>query len=71
VYCPDNLPTVIKQLRTASGKSRTRVAADLDISERTLYRLETQETPLPRRWVLTFAAYYGVTPEDIEDGVAA
>jgi transcriptional regulator with XRE-family HTH domain len=65
------LPNAIKELRTLSGKSRTRVAADLDISERTLYRLETRPTPLPRRWVLVFAAYYGVAPEDIEDGVAA
>ena len=62
---------MIKQLRTASGKSRTRVAADLDISERTLYRLETRETPLPTRWVLTFAAYYGVDPSVIENEVAA
>ena len=65
------MPNAVKALRIASGKSRTRVAADLDISERTLYRLETRETPLPTRWVLTFAAYYGVDASVIENGVAA
>jgi transcriptional regulator with XRE-family HTH domain len=63
----------IKALRIAAGKTRAQVAADLDISERHLHRLETSEEPLERRWVLAFAAYYDVPPEEIEngDGVAA
>lgn len=55
----------IRRLRIAAGKSPAQVAADLGISERTVYRLEAQPV-LPRRWCLAFATYFGVTPEEIE-----
>lgn len=58
----------ILRLRRLAGKTRAQVAADLDISERHLQRLESQETPLSRRWVLAFAAYYGVEPDAIANG---
>lgn len=54
----------ISYLREQSGKTRAQVAADLDISERHLYRLETQTEPLARRWELVFAAYYGVDTKE-------
>jgi transcriptional regulator with XRE-family HTH domain len=56
----------IKRLRSAAGKSRAQVAADLGISERHLYRLESGQSPISRRWCLAFAAYFGVEPEEIE-----
>lgn len=58
----------IKRLRIAAGKARSEVAADLDISERHLQRLESGDSPITRRWILVFASYYGVAPEAIEDG---
>jgi DNA-binding XRE family transcriptional regulator len=63
------LSVSIKTLREQAGRTRQQVAADLDISERHLYRLENQG--LERRWVLVFAAYYGVPPEAIENGGGA
>lgn len=58
----------IKELRDATGKSRASVAADLNMSERHLYRLETGTSPLRRVLALGFANYYGVPLEQI-DGV--
>lgn len=59
----------ILQLREGTGKSRAQVAADLNMSERHLYRLERGKTPLRRVLALSFASYYGVNPDQI-DGVA-
>lgn len=58
------MPT-ITELREASGRSRARVAADLDMSERHLQRLESGTSPLRRIHVLAFADYFGVKPEEI------
>lgn len=55
----------IKELREAAGKSRSRVSADLAMSERHLYRLETGRVPLRRVLALAFAAYYGVSVDEI------
>lgn len=56
-----------KDLRDFSGKSRAKVAADLGISERHLYRLEMGAVRLLRRHRLMFAAYYDVDPDEIGD----
>ena len=55
----------LKQLRTAAGKSRAGVAADLNMSERHLYRLENGGS-LRRVLVLAFANYYGVPADEID-----
>lgn len=62
----------ILELREAANpkKSRARVAADLNISERHLYRLETGKSPLRPIVALAIASYYGVPVEQI-DGVKA
>lgn len=59
------MPTV-QELREASGKSRARVAADLDMSERHLQRIESGRQPLRRVLALAFANYYGVKPQQID-----
>lgn len=56
----------LKALREQTGKTRAQVAADLDMSERHLYRLETGRTPVRRLVALAFASYYGVDPAEIE-----
>lgn len=56
----------IKELREAAGKSRSMVSADLAMSERHLYRLETGRVPLRRVLALAFATYYGVPVDEIE-----
>lgn len=63
------MPTIL-QLREAANpkRSRARVAADLNISERHLYRLETGKSPLRPIVALAIAAYYGVDANEI-DGV--
>jgi transcriptional regulator with XRE-family HTH domain len=62
--------TALRQLRADTGKTRAQVAADLQISERHLLRLEKGDTPLRRRWALAFAAYYGVEVDDIDEARA-
>lgn len=57
----------IKELRERSEKTRALVAADLDLSERHLYRLETGRTPLRHVLALAFANYYGVSVKTIDD----
>lgn len=57
----------IKELRERAGKSRSIVAADLDLSERHLYRLETGRSPLRHVIALAFANYYGVSVKSIKD----
>ena len=59
------MPT-IKELRKAKNLSRTRVAADLDMSERHLHRLETGQSPLRRVLAHAFADYYGIPVEKID-----
>ena len=59
----------IEQLRESSGKSRARVASDLSMSERHLYRLEKGRSPLRRVIALALANYYDVQLEEI-DGIA-
>lgn len=62
------MPT-IKELREATKRTRTRVASDLDMSERHLSRLENGETPIRRVHALAFANYYGVAPDSIDGQV--
>lgn len=59
------MPT-LKTLRDEKGLSRAKVAADLDMSERHLQRLEAGNTPLRRILAFAFADYYGVDIEDID-----
>ncbi len=54
------------ELRSKTGKNRAQVAADLDMSERHLYRLETGKSPLRRMLALAFANYYGVPLDQID-----
>jgi transcriptional regulator with XRE-family HTH domain len=61
----------LKELRTASGKSRAEVARDFEMSERHLLRLEHGETKLRRIHALAFARYYGVPMDDIDEWRAA
>lgn len=56
----------LKELREATGRSRARVAVDMDMSERTLSRLESGETPIRRVHALAFAGYYQVDPATID-----
>lgn len=67
--------STITELRDATGKSRARVASDLNMSERHLYRLENGKSPIRRILAIAFASYYGVAVESIDgqvqDGVAA
>ena len=56
----------LTQLRERTGKTRARVAAELDMSERHLYRLEKGDSPLRRITALAFAEYYGVPVDEIE-----
>lgn len=58
--------TALKDLRLATGRSRSAVAADLDMSERHLYRLENG-APLRRTLALAFAVYYGVPVDEIDE----
>lgn len=58
----------IQELREAAGKSRARVAADLNMSERHLYRLEKGRSPLRRVLAVAFASYYDADIDSI-DGV--
>lgn len=57
----------LEELREGTGKSRARVASDLNMSERHLYRLEKGKSPLRRLLAIAFASYYGV-PVDSVDG---
>jgi transcriptional regulator with XRE-family HTH domain len=59
--------TPLRELRETHGKSRARVAADLDISERHLYRLESGKSPVRHVLAVAFAAYYGVPVEAIDE----
>lgn len=60
----------LKELREAVGKTRAQVAADLDMSERHLYRLENGHTPLRKIHAVAFARYYGVDVADITEAQA-
>jgi len=66
-YCPD---MTLRELRTQAGKSRARVAGELEMSERHLYRLEHGVTPLSRALALLFADYYGVPVDEIDEAPA-
>lgn len=56
----------LEQLRKQTGRSRARVAADLDMSERHLQRIESGKQPLRRVLALAFANYYAVPVEKID-----
>lgn len=60
----------LKELRIATGRSRAKVAADLGMSERHLYRLENGLSPLRKIVAYRFASYYGVTLDEIEEMAA-
>ncbi len=66
---PNSHRSKLEALRGARDLSRSKVAADLDISERHLYRLERGETKLRRRWLLAFASYYGVDADSLRGNV--
>jgi DNA-binding XRE family transcriptional regulator len=57
-------------VRVRAGKSRAEAAAELDISERHLARLENGKTPLRRMHALAFAEYYKVDVDDIDEVAA-
>jgi transcriptional regulator with XRE-family HTH domain len=59
--------TRLEELRKRAGKSRAQVAADIDMSERHLLRLEHGVTPLRRMHALAFARYYDVPVDDIDE----
>lgn len=59
------------ELRRATGKSRAKVAAELDISERHLLRLETGKSRLTRLQALGFAQHYRVEVDEIDEAGAA
>lgn len=61
----------LKELRSATGRSRAKVAADLKMSERHLYRLENGLSPLRKITAYRIANYYGVKVDDIEEARAA
>ena len=61
----------LKELREATGRSRAKVAADLGMSERHLYRLENGVTPLRKIQAFRFAAYYGIKVDEIDEARAA
>lgn len=56
----------LKELREKTTKSRAKVAADMEMSERHLYRLETGASPVRRIVAVAFASYYGVGLDDID-----
>lgn len=58
--------TALKEIRIAAGRTRAAVAADLDMSERHLHRLENG-APLRRTLALAFAVYYGVPVDEIDE----
>jgi transcriptional regulator with XRE-family HTH domain len=60
----------LKELRAAKKKTRAQVAAELNMSERHLLRLETGKTPLRRMHALAFAEYYKVNVDDIDEAAA-
>lgn len=55
----------LKELRETRQLSLERVAADLEISERTIRRHEDGTTPLRLIHLKAYADYYGVAPEEI------
>lgn len=63
------MPT-LKELRDGVGHTRAKVAADLGMSERHLYRLENGVTPLRRVVAFRFARYYGVKVDEIDEARA-
>lgn len=63
MYCPGMQS--LDALRKSTGRSRARVAADLDMSERHLQRIESGRQPLRRVLALAFANYYGVEVDEI------
>lgn len=56
----------LEHLRKQTGRSRARVAADLDMSERHLQRIESGKQPLRRVLALAFANYYEISVEEID-----
>jgi transcriptional regulator with XRE-family HTH domain len=64
------MPTLL-ELRKAVGRSRARVAADLEMSERHLYRLEAHKVPLRHVLALAFSRYYDVPVTEIAEAEEA
>ena len=62
--------TKIKQMREERGLTVSQIAAELDMSERQVFRLEGGETPLRRVHLLALAEVYGVSPAELEDAAA-
>lgn len=64
-------PTRLQEIRKELGISRSHVARELDISERTVYRLERGVSPVRRVYLTAFAELYGVDVSDLAREVAA
>lgn len=56
----------LKQLRQGKGLTVARAAAELGLSERHLYRLESGHSPLGRTVAVAMSAVYGVPVADVE-----
>jgi transcriptional regulator with XRE-family HTH domain len=59
------MPT-LTELRKSTGRTRARVASDLDMSERHLQRLENGQSPISRVHALAFANYFEVSVDQID-----
>lgn len=61
----------LREIREARRLSRPKVARALDISEKTVERLENGTTPLKRVYLLGLASLYEVPVEELENGSEA
>jgi transcriptional regulator with XRE-family HTH domain len=61
-----NGKVTLLEARTNTGLSREKVAAQVDISSKTLERWEKGKTPAKRYIVNRLAVIYGVDPDAIE-----
>lgn len=53
----------IRELRQARDWHRTVIAAAFNVGERTVYRWETGDTPVPSDFIPRLAGLFDVTPE--------
>lgn len=65
------MAAALKRIREAKGLSPARVAADLGIGVRTLFRHEADETPLTPMQARAYADYLGCKPAELLEEEAA